>query len=292
MDSYSPRARKKLTSSAKTSRLRAELRLSEKCSIRKSASGFGLNRLNRSKNQGSIVARPYPQDQAEALGDIDLDLRRTKTEGAHPDAPRAMSVVPRVSIPSRTSALEELVVRGAEGVGTGRQAYSRLTDDKRVIYYHELPTGTPRHRQRHYHYPASSSPSFLAVALPSSSFLPPTVPFPSAARWRLFKLPFPPPIPLPPCHSSPRPRRARPASFIRRKIHLHNGPHAHRLLTRSIRIVYTPSWKLTSSTTTRTYVNNMYIQGVCTGCLGNRARSLDSASPLASLRWIFSGEMS
>lgn len=25
---------------------------------------------------------------------------------------------------------------------TGRQAYSRLTDDKRVIYYHELPTST------------------------------------------------------------------------------------------------------------------------------------------------------
>lgn len=144
----------------------------------------------------------YLQDQIETLGDIDLDLRRTKTEGAHPDASRAMSVVPvpRVSIPSRTSALEELVVGGAEGVGTGRQAYSRLTDDKRVIYYHELPTGTPRHRQRHYHLPACPPPSFLSVALPSSSFLQlqPTGPLsfrnPVAALQTTLSLP--PPIPL------------------------------------------------------------------------------------------------
>lgn len=27
-------------------------------------------------------------------------------------------------------------------MGTGRQAYSRLTDDKRVIYYHQLPAST------------------------------------------------------------------------------------------------------------------------------------------------------
>lgn len=110
-----------------------------------------------------------------------------------------MSVVLRVSIPSRTSALEELAVGGAEGVGTGRQAYSRLMDDKRVIYYHELPTGTPRHRQRHYHLLA-----FLSLRRSSFVFffLPPTVPFPSAARWRLFKLPFPPPNSLPPRHSS------------------------------------------------------------------------------------------
>lgn len=41
---------------------------------------------------------------------------------------------------------EERVVRGRseeqEKVGTGRQAYSRLTDDKRVIYYHQLPAST------------------------------------------------------------------------------------------------------------------------------------------------------
>ena len=29
-----------------------------------------------------------------------------------------------------------------EKEGTGRQAYSRLTDDKRVIYYHQLPAST------------------------------------------------------------------------------------------------------------------------------------------------------
>lgn len=188
-----------------------------------------------------------------------------------------MSVVLRVSILSRTSALEKLVVggrgegegEGAEGVGTGRQAYSRLMDDKRVIYYHELPTGTPRQRQRHYHllaFPLLPPPFSPSLFLRFLSYHPP-VPFPSAARWRLFKLPFlppPPPPPLPrtplsPRHSSLVPVVPRPASFIRRKIHLHNGPHAHRLLTRSIRIVYTPSWKLTSSTTTCTYVNNMYI---------------------------------
>lgn len=147
-------------------------------------------------------------------------------------------------------------------MGTGRQAYSRLTDDKRVIYYHELPTGTPRHRQRHYHLLAFPPPSFLSVALPSSSFLyhPPS-PFLPQPGGGSSNYPSSPPAPLPLPSLLPRPRRARPASFIRRKIHLHNGPHAHRLLTRSIRIVYTPSWKLTSSTTTRTYVNNMYIQG-------------------------------
>ena len=41
---------------------------------------------------------------------------------------------------------KERVVRGRseeqEKVGTGRQAYSRLTDDKRVIYYHQLPAST------------------------------------------------------------------------------------------------------------------------------------------------------
>jgi len=140
------------------------------------------------------------QDQAE---DIDLDLRRTKTEEAHPNASRAMSVVPvpRVSIPSRTSALEELVVGGTEGVGTGRQAYSRLTDDKRVIYYHELPTGTPRHYQRHYHLPAYPPPPFLSIALPSFFFLQPTGPLsfrnPVAALQTTLSLPLPIPLSLP-----------------------------------------------------------------------------------------------
>lgn len=82
---------------------------------------------------------------------------------------------------------------------TGRQAYSRLTDDKRVIYYHELPTGTPS--------PAPLPPprvpsSLLSLALPSSSFLPPAVSFPPAARWRLFKLPLPPASSSSPRHSS------------------------------------------------------------------------------------------
>lgn len=157
--SYSPRARKKLISSP---RLYGETMTFR--DVRKSASGFGLNRLNRSKKSVDRCAIVTPK----TLGNIDLDLRRTKTKGTHPDATRAMSVVLRVSIPSRTSALEKLAVGNAERVGTGRQAYSRLMDDKRVIYYHELPTGTPRHRQRHYHL------AFLSLRRSSSVFFPTT----------------------------------------------------------------------------------------------------------------------
>lgn len=171
-----------------------------------------------------------------------------------------MSVALRVSIPSRTSALEELVVAGAEGVGywpTGLLAsHGRQEGDILPRTTHWDPTPLP----------APPPPPRIPCSLLSlrSSF----VFFPTTHRPLSFRSPvaalqttlFPsPPTPLPTPSFLPRPRRARPASFIRRKIHLHNGPHAHRLLTRSIRIVYTPSWKLTSSTTTRTYVNNMYI---------------------------------
>lgn len=201
--------------------------------------------------------RLYPQDQAETLGDIDLDLHRMKIEGAHPDAPRAMSVVPRVSIPSRTSALELGGRRGGGYWPTGLLAsHGRQEGDILPRTTHWDPTPPPL--------PPPRVPSSLLSLRSRSSFVFfPTTHRPLSFRSSvaalqttlasLFLLLFLPASLL------PRPRRARPASFIRRKIHLHNGPHAHRLLTRSIRIVYTPSWKLTSSTTTRTYVNNMYI---------------------------------
>lgn len=155
-------------------------------------------------------------------------------------------------------------------MGTGRQAYSRLMDDKRVIYYHELyPLGP--HANASATTTSSRSLCSLLLSLRRSSFVffptthpSPFLPQPGGGSSNYPSSPPPPPPPLPrtplsPRHSSLVPVVPRPASFIRRKIHLHNGPHAHRLLTRSIRIVYTPSWKLTSSTTTCTYVNNMYI---------------------------------
>lgn len=122
-------------------------------------------------------------------------------------------------------------------MNSGRQAYSRLTDDKRVIYYRELPSGT------------AAPPALLLPTLLIRSSFPLSLPVPRlffpATRLTLFShrralgaLQTTP--------SSPYHPHVRPASFIRRKIHLHNGPHAHRLLTRSSRIVhiYTLSWKL------------------------------------------------
>lgn len=156
---------------------------------------------------------------------------------------RAMSVVPRISIPSRTFAL------GASWFGGGGRGgwilADRLTRVSRTTRGWYITTNYPLGLPPLALLPPSprfSSLLSLCRALLSSSFQPPTAPFPSEPGGGssnhpsslLSLLPYP-------C--------AHPASFIRRKIHLHNGPHAHRLLTRSIRIVYMPSWKLTNSPT-------------------------------------------
>jgi len=143
---------------------------------------------------------------------------------------------------------------GRGGADSGRQAYSRLTDDKRVIYYRQLPAGTaaPPAPLPPPSLPTPPFPSSLVAALPPS--LPPSASLPVPREPS-----FPPVLALAPA-SRPSVAAlqitplslaapATPASFIRRKIHLHNGPHAHYgLLTRSIGIVCTPSWKLTNWT--------------------------------------------
>lgn len=59
-----------------------------------------------------------PKTGAEALEEYrSRSPNGPKTKEAHPVASCAMSVALRVSIPSRTSASEELVVAGAERVG-------------------------------------------------------------------------------------------------------------------------------------------------------------------------------
>jgi len=95
---------------------------------------------------------------------------------------------PRPGAPRRLSC-----GRGDErgGVDSGRQAYSRLTDDKRVIYYRELPAGTapPSARRR-------PRPLRLALGATGAFFpaRPASLPH-RGLRWRLFKLPTLPPPP-------------------------------------------------------------------------------------------------
>jgi len=70
------------------------------------------------------------------------------------------------------------------GVDSGRQAYSRLTDDKRVIYYRELPAGT---------------------AAPPAPPPPPSLPSPSPRSLARRRPPSLRPLPRPPSASLPVP---------------------------------------------------------------------------------------
>jgi hypothetical protein len=86
---------------------------------------------------------------------------------------------------------------GRGGADSGRQAYSRLTDDKRVIYYRQLPAGTaaPPAPLPPPSLPTPPFPSSLVAALPPS--LPPSLRLAPGAAGAFF-----------PARPGPRPRIA------------------------------------------------------------------------------------